>query len=89
MEFFRSPRGLAMVGLAAALEGLPTPAAGALPKKSKPISDSCGRAGFVCESGGAVLVVFDEGSVVAGLAGGSRSPNRSTLGAERGCDGGF
>ena len=73
-----------MDGLEAALDGLPTPAAGALPKKSKPISDSCGRAGFGCAGGGAVLVDFG-GSVVAGLAGGSRSPNKSTLEAGRGC----
>ncbi len=78
-----------LVGLEAALDGLPVPAVGALPKKSRPISDSCGRAGFICEGGGAVLMVFDEGSVVAGLAGGSKSPNKSTLGAGRGCEGGF
>jgi hypothetical protein len=57
MEFFRSPRAFVLdVGFEAALEGRAMPAGCELPKKSSPINDSCGLAGFGCEDGGAVLV---------------------------------
>lgn len=66
-------------GLEAALDGRPTPAGGGAPKKSKPINESCGLAGFETDGAAVCMDLLDGMSVVFRRGGGSKSPKRSTL----------